>query len=329
MSDSSIGYYSLAVPRRLQIVIHGLGSIHDDNGDRNTRSCSSTKLPTMKKKSFDDRKQGTHLNTLFCPAASCGPGEVRGFASSLWPNDSCANRGVRVKEDGKNELPKKGTHARANLPTRLAGVSQNQHLPHHTHKFLQKNNATSVKVLQKNIVEKLQTSVELHACSLRDDEKAVMHLPKIMHLSQQLQQKNTFSSEKVKKMEEVEKAEWNPLTDDWSLTPWMDIDNVSDDQWFDEWFEEVTCQVELKKNETKKENSFQAGTRSNVILPKIGPVRQSALPKTEYSVKQLNSSGLPFPLLGNRRPGSDKTSKARAHKKTNSNAFKPACAAQE
>lgn len=281
------------------------------------RSCSSTELPKMKKKSFEDRKDRTHLINFFCPAASCGPGEVRGFAASLWSNDSCANnRTIRVKEDGKNELPKRETNARANLPTHLtlAGVSQNQHLPQQTHKFLQKNTS----VLQNNN-EKLQTSVELqtNACSLRDDEKALIHLPKITSQSQQLQEINAYSTEKVKKnMEGVEKAEWDPLAEDWSLTPWLD--NVSDDDhWFDEWFEEVSCQVELKKNE-KVNNS-----RQNVILPKIVPVRQRALPKPGDPVKQPSSSALPFPQLCNRRPGSDKTLKAeslsqRAHKKTTS-----------
>ncbi|XDV48420.1 hypothetical protein PO909_017831 [Leuciscus waleckii] len=253
----------------------------------------------MKKNCVDDRKHGTH-RINFCPAASCGPFEVRGFSASLWPNDSCANRGVRVKEDGKNELPKRGKNAKANLPTQLtlAGVSQNQHLPQQTHTFLQKNTS----VLQKN-KEKLQTSVELqtNACSLRDDKKALMHLPKIMPESQQ--EKNAYSTEKEKNMEGVEKAEWNPMAEDWSLTPWLD--NVSDDDhWFDEWFEEVSCQVELKKNEKEKIS------RQNVILPKI-------VPKPGDSVKQPNSSSaLPLPPLGNRRP--DKTSKAqRAHKKTN------------
>lgn len=261
--------------------------------------CSSTELPKMKKKSFDDRKSGTHLINFFCPAASCGPGEVRGFAASLCPNDSYANRGVRVKEDGKNELPKRGTNARANLPTNLtlAGVSQNQHLPQQTHNFLQKNTS----VLQKNN-EKLQTSVELqtNACSLRDDEKALVRLPKIMPQSQPLQEKNAYSTEKEKNMERVEKAEWNPLSEDWSLTPWLD--NVSDDdRWFDEWFEEVSCQVKLTLKKNEKE--------------KIVPVRQSALPKPG------DSSALPFPQRRNRRLGSDKTSKAeslRAHKKTTS-----------
>lgn len=329
-------YYSLVVPWSSWSC-----SIRDDNGDRNTRS-SSTKLPKMNKKSFDDRKQWTHLDKLFNPAASCGPGEVRGFASCLWSSDSCANR---VKEDSKNELAKKRTNVRANLPTRVGGVPQ---------KFPQKN-VSSVKVLQKNNVEKLQTSassigelqknassireLQTNACSLRelknkeDYEKALVHLPQIVPQSQQLQQKNALSTEKTKKLEKVEKVVWNPLTDDgpWSLTPW--VENVSEDEWFDEWFEELTSQVEQKKNETKKDNSFQASTRQNVSLPKTGPPKQSTLPKTEYSIKQLNSSVLPFPLC-NRRPGSDKTSKEespsqRAPQKTNLKAFKPVCVALE
>lgn len=318
------------------IVIHGLSSIRD--GDRNTRPLS-TKPPKMNKKGFDDRKQWTPLGKLFNPAASCGPGEVRGFASCLWSIDSC---GSRVKEDSKNELAKKGTHVRANLPTRVGGVPQ---------KFPQKS-ASSVKVLQKNNVEKLQTSesslgklqkntssireLQTNACSLRelknkeDYEKALVHLPQIVPQSQQLQQKNALSTEKAKKME---KAVWNPLTDygPWSLTPW--VENVSEDEWFDEWFEELTSQVEQNKNETKKDNSFQASTRQNVSLPRTGPPKQSTLPKTEYSIKQLNSSVLPFPLC-NRRPGSDKTSKEespsqRAPQKTNLKAFKPVCAVLE
>lgn len=283
------------------------------------------------KKSFDDRKQWTHLDKLFNPAASCGPGEVRGFASCLWSSDSCANR---VKEDSKNELAKKGTNVRANLPTRVGGVPQ---------KFPQKN-ASSVKVLQKNNVEKLQTSessireLQTNACSLRelknkeDYEKALVHLPQIVPQNQQLQQKNAFSTGKAKKMEKVEKM-WNPLTDDgpWSLTPW--VENVSEDEWFDEWFEELTSQVEQKKNETKKDNSCQASARQNVSLPKNWPPKQSTLPKTEYSIKQLNSSVLPFPLC-NRRPVCDKTWKEespsqRAPQKTNLKAFKPVCAALE
>ncbi|ROI74424.1 hypothetical protein DPX16_21973 [Anabarilius grahami] len=310
-------------------------SIRDDNSDRNTRS-SSTKLPKMNKKGFDDRKQWTTLDKLFNPATSCGPGEVRGFASCLWSIDSCGS-----KEDSKNELAKKGTNVRANLPTRVGGVPQ---------KFPQKN-ASSVKVLQKNNVEKLQTSessvgelqknassireLQTNACSLRelknkeDYEKALVLLPQIVPQSQQLQQKNALSTEKAKKMEKVV---WNPLTDDgpWSLTPW--VENVSEDEWFNEWFEELTSQVEQKKNETKKDNTFQA-SRQNISLPKTGPPKQSTLPKTEYSIKQLNSSVLPFPLC-NRRPGSVKTSKEespsqRAPKKTNLKAFKPLCAVLE
>jgi len=204
----------------------------------------------MQKKSFDDRKQGTHLNNLLCPAASCGPFAVRGFTAILWPKDSCANdRGVRVEEDGVNEFPKKESNARPNLPTRL-GVSRNRHLPQHTQKFIQRN-TSSVKALRKNNVKPQQTSAELqtNACSLRDDEKAVLHLPQIIPQSQQLRQRNTVSTEKGKK--KVEKAECHPLTGDWSLTPWL-ADVSDDDQWFDEWFEEDTSQAELKKDETKR-----------------------------------------------------------------------------
>lgn len=79
----------------------------------------------------------------------------------------------------------------------------------------------------------------------------------------------------------------------WSLTPWVEHD--SEDESVEE---EVTCIVEQKKREIKKYESFQASASQNARLPKVGPPKQSHLQKTSYSIKQLKSSVLQFPLLG-------------------------------
>lgn len=260
-------------------------------------------------KSPDTNKQWTCPDKLFCPAASYAPCEIKG-ASYIWSDN---NIGVQVKENNKLSLPdcqrllvknyeltKKETNVRASL-TLLGGASRT--LPRHSKKFLWKD-VPSENMLQTNkynveelhmsaseyivTVEDLQRSPSCageRACSSRklkrkeDYEKALICLPKIMPQSQQFLQKNASFTRRSAKMEGCDEP--------WSLTPWVENDSE------DELIEEVTCIAEQKKRKIKKYESFQC-----VRLPKIGPRRQSHLPKTRYSTEQLKSSVLPFPLLG-------------------------------
>ncbi len=273
---------------------------------------SPIKSPDINKTSLDCRKQWTCPDKLFCPAASYGPCEITGL-SYIWSEN---NIRAQVKEDNKLSMPdcqrllvkkyaltKKKTNVRARL-TLLGGASRT--LPRHTKKFIWKD-VSFENMLQtnKNNVEELQLSASEYvvtvedlkrspscagdrACSSRklkrkdDYEKALICLPKIMPQSQQLPQKNASFSRRSAKMEECDEP--------WSLTPW--VENDSEDE------EEVTCIAEQKKREMKKYESFQASARQSVRLPKIGPPKQSHLPKSRYSTEQLKSSVLPFPLLG-------------------------------
>lgn len=276
-------------------------------------SAPRTKSPGINKKRLDNRRQWTCPDKLFCPAASYGPCEVKGL-SYLWPS---YNSGAQVKEDTNlclpdcqplYELTKKETNIRASL-TLITGAPQKQcNLPQHTEKLLQKD-VSSENMLQTNEynLEELQTSaggsvedlqmspscageLQKSACSSRklkhteDYEKALMHLPKIVPQSQHFLQKNASLTRRstVVNCEEP-----------WSLTPWVEHD--SEDESVEE---EVTCIVEQKKREIKKYESFQASASQNARLPKGGPPKQSHLQKTSYSIKQLKSSVLQFPLLG-------------------------------
>lgn len=261
------------------------------------------KSPDINKTRLDCRKQWSCPDKLFCPAASYGPCEIKGL-SYIWSNN---NIGAQVKED-KNL--KKETNVRASL-TLVGGAPRNQYLPRHTEKFLWKDvsfenmlqtNRYNVEELQMSAseyafsVEDLQRSpscageLQKNACSSRklkrkeDYEKALIRLPKIMPQSQQFLQKNASLTRRSAKIDECDEP--------WSLTPWVENDSE------DESIEEVTCIAEQKKREIKKYESFQASARQSVRLPKIGPPKQSHLQKTRYSIEQLKSSVLPFPLLG-------------------------------
>ncbi|KAK2898986.1 hypothetical protein Q8A67_010404 [Cirrhinus molitorella] len=268
----------------------------------------STKVPNIKKKRLDNRKQWTCPDKLFCPAASYGPCEVKGLSYFWCSNDS----EVPVKED-KNHSSPDCQHLLVNNDLR-GSASQNQYLPQHTEKFLQKDVSsenmlqtnefnleefrTSAYELQRNIssVEYLQNSLacagelKKNACSSRklkrkeDYENPLIRLPKIVPQSQHFLQKNAFSTRRSTRMEKSDEP--------WSLTPWVERNSE------DELIEEVTCIEEQRKKELKKYESFQASARQNVRLPKIEPPKQSNLQKTKYSIKQLKSSVLPFPLLG-------------------------------
>lgn len=277
------------------------------------------KSPDINKTRLDCRKQWTCPDKLFRPAASYGPCEIKGL-SYIWSNN---NIGAQVKEDKNLSLPdcqrlllkryeltKKETNVRANL-TLLGSAPRNQYLPQHTEKFIWKDvpfentlqtNKYNVEELQTSAseyafsVEDLQRSpscageLQKNACSSRklkrkeDYEKALIRLPKIRPQSQQFLQKNASFIRRPAKMEECDEP--------WSLTPWVENDSE------DESIEEVTCISEQKKREIKNNESFQASARQSVRLPNIGPPKQSHLQKTRYSIEQLKSSVLPFPLLG-------------------------------
>lgn len=253
-----------------------------------------TNSPGINKKRFDNRRQWTCPDKLFCPAASYGPCEVKGL-SYLWPG---YNIRAQVKEDTNlclpdcqplYELTKKETDALiTGVPQNQKDVSSENMLQ--TNEYNLEELQTSASELQTNIVsvEGLQTSPscagELQKKRMDDYEKALIHLPKIVPQSQHflLKSASLTSRSAVLNCEEP-----------WSLTPWVEGD--SEDESIEE---EVTCIVEQNKREIKKYESFQASASQYARPPKIGRPKQSHLQKTRYSLKQLKSSVLPFPPLG-------------------------------